>query len=39
MDYEQKYLKYKAKYIQSKQEGGGGHLHVYFLSKKRIRRH
>lgn len=34
MDYEQKYLKYKAKYLQAKQEGGapGGHLQVFFLT-------
>ncbi len=34
MNYEQKYLKYKAKYIQSKQEGSGlgGSLHIYFIS-------
>jgi hypothetical protein len=33
MNYEQKYLKYKAKYVQAKQEGGlGGHLRVFFLT-------
>ena len=33
MDYQQKYLKYKAKYIELKQYGGlGGHLRVYFLT-------
>ena len=33
MNYEQKYLKYKAKYIQAKQEGGGGNLRVFFLTQ------
>ena len=34
MNYEQKYLKYKAKYVKAKQEGGlGGHLQVFFLTE------
>ncbi len=38
MNYEQKYLKYKAKYIQAKQEGGlGGHLNIYFMTDDEFR--
>lgn len=34
MDYQQKYLKYKAKYLALRQSGGlGGHLQVYFLTE------
>ena len=33
LNFEQKYLKYKSKYLQTKQFGGlGGHLQVYFLT-------
>ncbi len=32
MNYEQKYLKYKAKYLKNKQEGGENELEIYFIN-------
>lgn len=34
MEFQQKYLKYKSKYLQLSQNGGmGGHLQIYFLTE------
>lgn len=34
MDYQEKYFKYKVKYLNEKQNGGmGGHLQIYFLTQ------
>ncbi len=36
MNYEQKYLKYKAKYLKNKQEGGEHGLKIFFVNQKDI---